>query len=159
MGYFDPFSLSRDASAEQFAFYRAAEIKHGRVCQLAVLGYIAPETYRFPLDIAPGLPCSAVPNGIAAIEAIPALGWAQIIALIGFVDFQFTTYGSAGALTNKQGIKEVDAETQTKELNNGRLAMLATLELLRHDSQHLIGGMYTEGTMSHLITGLPFIYN
>jgi hypothetical protein len=40
-------------------------------------------------------------------------------------------------------------EKQTKELQNGRLAMIAIMELLRHDSQ-------TAG--EHLITGLPFLY-
>ena len=44
---------------------------------------------------------------------------------------------------------------QTKELNNGRLAMVAILELLRHDSQMVFGGMYSG---DHLITGLPFLY-
>ena len=37
--------------------------------------------------------------------------------------------------------------------------MLAVLELLRHDAQQLVGGMYTEGAMKPLITGLPFLYN
>jgi hypothetical protein len=144
---------------DTFAFYRAAELKHGRVCQLAVLGYIAPETFRFPGEIAPGISFESIPNGIAAIEAVPALGWAQIIALIGYVDFQLTAYGSAGPFTSKAGFRETDADTATKEINNGRLAMLATLELLRHDSQQLVGGMYTEGTMSHLITGFPWLYS
>jgi hypothetical protein len=61
---------------------------------LAVFGYIATETFKFPGDIAPGISFESIPSGLAAIEAVPALGWAQIIALIGYVDFQFTTYGA-----------------------------------------------------------------
>jgi hypothetical protein len=45
---------------------------------------------------------------------------------------------------------------QTKELQNGRLAMLATLELLRHDSQNLMQPGF-DG-LNDLITGLPFLY-
>ena len=84
--------------------------------------------------------------------------------LIGFVDFSLTTKGSAGIFTNKNGFKEFTSPEEAskaanQELNHGRLAMLAVLELLRHDSQMLIGGMYAgDATMSPLITGLPFIY-
>ena len=163
-GFFDPFGLSKDLDAETFAFYRLAELKHGRVCQLAVLGYIVPEFFRFPGEIAPGVSFDSIPNGLAAIEAVPALGWFQMIFLIGYVDFGLTTEGSAEPFTNAQGIKSFKSEEEAakatnQELNHGRLAMLAILELLRHDSQMLVGGMYAgDATMSPLITGLPFLY-
>ena len=48
----------------------SAELKHGRVAQLAVLGYIVPEIYKFPGDIAPGISFASIPNGIAAILCI-----------------------------------------------------------------------------------------
>ena len=70
------------------------------MCQLAVLGYVFPEFIRFPGDIAPGLPFASVPNGLAAVEAIPALGWFQMIFLIGFVDYRLTTFGEAVPFTN-----------------------------------------------------------
>ena len=68
--YFDPLKL---AKPENFDAYRLAELKHGRVAQLAVVGYIVPEFYKFPGDIAPGISFSSIPNGVAAIEAVPAL--------------------------------------------------------------------------------------
>jgi Chlorophyll A-B binding protein len=46
---------------------------------------------------------------------------------------------------------------QTQELQHGRLAMLAILELLRHDSQNLVIPAF-DG-YDRLITGLPFLYN
>lgn len=55
-------------------------------------GYVVPEVYRFPYEVAPGLPCSEVPNGVAALDAIPALGWAQIFFAIGATDY----YGFLG---------------------------------------------------------------
>ena len=128
-------------------------MKHGRVCQLAVLGYIVPEVFKFPGDIAPGISFSSIPNGIAAIEAVPALGWLQMFFLIGSVDYYgFLVLGDTEA---KDKSPEELKVLKEKELSNGRLAMLATLELLRHDSQSLIGGMYSG---DHLITGLPFLY-
>ena len=84
VGFWDPAGLSDGISQEKFDEYRLAELKHGRVAQLAVLGYIAPETYRFGYDLVPGeLSTNDVPNGIAAINAIPFLGWAQIVAFVG----------------------------------------------------------------------------
>lgn len=90
IGYFDPLGLA--TSEETFDFYRSVEIKHGRVAMLAVVGYVVPEFYRFGYDLAPGISTNDIPNGFAAIEAVPALGWVQIVFLIGAVDY----YGFLG---------------------------------------------------------------
>lgn len=152
-GFFDPLGLSKDISAETFADYRAAELKHGRVAQLAVIGYIVPEIFKFPGEIAPGITFESIPNGIAAIEAVPSLGWAQIIGLVGLVDFRGVLI--LGDTEGKGKTAEQLAKAKLQELQHGRLAMIAILELLRHDSQQLIGGQYAG---DHLITGLPFLY-
>jgi hypothetical protein len=153
-GFFDPLGLSKNIDQETFDQYRTSELKHGRVAQLAVIGYIVPEIYRFPFDIAPGLPCSEVPNGVAAINAIPALGWAQIFFLIGAVDY----YGFLGNFDiGKPELAPEELEKRKlNELQHGRLAMLAVLELLRHDSQNLVQPGF-DG-LDKLITGLPFLY-
>ena len=52
-----------------------------------VYKYIVQETYRFDFDISPGLLCADVPNGVAVINAIPFLGWAQMIFLVVAVDY------------------------------------------------------------------------
>ncbi len=160
-GFFDPLGLSKDIDADTFAAYRMAELKHGRVAQLGVIGYIVPEIFKFPGEIAPGVTFESVPNGIAAIEAIPTLGWFQMIFAIGFVDWRLSTGQSAAPLTSDAGVKqfasfEEEEKALNQELNHGRLAMIAMLELFRHDSQMLVGGMYSD---DHLITGLPFLYN
>jgi hypothetical protein len=153
-GFFDPLGLSKDIDQEKFDQYRTAELKHGRVAQLAVIGYVVQEIYRFPFDIAPGLPCAEVPNGVAAIQAIPALGWAQIFFLVGSVDY----YGYLGDFdAGKPDLDPAEMEKrQLNELQHGRLAMLAILELLRHDSQNLVQPGF-DG-LDNLITGLPFLY-
>jgi hypothetical protein len=153
VGFFDPLGLSANIDKATFDQYRTSELKHGRVAQLAVIGYIVPEIFKFPGDIAPGVSFASIPNGVAAIDAIPALGWLQIFFLIGSVDY----YGFfiLGDTEGKGKTAEELKELTNKELNNGRLAMLAILELLRHDSQQLVGGLYAG---DHLITGLPFLY-
>lgn len=85
-GFFDPLGFCKDATPEQFARWRGVELKHGRVSMLAVIGYVVQECYRFPGEISPGLKFADVPNGLAALKAIPILGLAQILFLIGSVD-------------------------------------------------------------------------
>mmetsp|Transcript_4590 Transcript_4590/g.5286 ORF Transcript_4590/g.5286 Transcript_4590/m.5286 type:complete len:197 (+) Transcript_4590:61-651(+) len=154
-GFFDPLGLSEGIDQETFDQYRAAELKHGRVAQLAVIGYVVQESTRFPFDIAPGLPCAEVPNGVAAIDAIPSLGWAQMIFFIGAVDY----WGFLGDFdAGKPDLEPEELEKRKlQELQHGRLAMLATMELFRHDSQNLVSPGF-DG-LDNLITGLPFIYN
>eukprot|EP00804_Cyclotella_cryptica_P009807 CCRYP_016249-RA/>CCRYP_016249-RA protein AED:0.29 eAED:0.29 QI:0/0/0.5/1/0/0.5/2/256/306 len=140
-------------SKEKFDEYRTAELKHGRAAMLAVLGYIAPETYRFGFDIAPGVSTYDIPNGVAAIDYIPALGWAQIIFLIGAVDY----WGVLGDFSfGKPDLGDKEEERKLQELQHGRLAMLAFLELLRHDSQNFVSPGF-DG-YDKMITGLPFMY-
>lgn len=192
-GFFDPLGLSKDIDEETFDQYRTAELKHGRVAQLAVIGYIVPEIYRFPGEIAPGITFASIPNGVAAIDAIPALGWAQMIFLIGASAEALCTplalclhtclillsffsrcasirllgslrlgavdyWGFLGDFDiGKPDLDEEELEKrQLNELQHGRLAMLAVLELLRHDSQNTVKPMF-DG-LDHLITGLPFLY-
>ncbi len=47
-GFWDPLGLSKDIDAATFRNYREAELKHGRVAQLAVIGYLAQENFRLP---------------------------------------------------------------------------------------------------------------
>ena len=154
-GYFDPLGLANNIDQATFDQYRSAELKHGRVAMLAVCGYVVPEFYTFPGEIAPGLAFADVPHGLAALSAVPSLGWMQIFFLIGAVDY----YGFFGNYEagKPRFTPDVLARRQTQELQNGRLAMLATLELLRHDSQNLVSPGF-DG-MDKLITGLPFLYN
>ena len=154
-GFFDPLGLSANIDAATFAEYRAAELKHGRVAQLAVLGYIVPEVFKFPGEIAPGISFASIPNGVAAIQAVPALGWLQIFFLIGAVDYR--GFLILGDTEGKGKSPEELAKAKTQELQHGRLAMLAILELLRHDSQNFVTGGLSD-LPGPLITGLPFLY-
>jgi hypothetical protein len=153
LGAWDPLGLA--TTEAKFDTFRAVELKHGRVAQMAVLGYVVPEFYRFPGEVAHGVNFADVPSGVAALYGgLPPMGWVQIIMTIGFVE----TYGVLGDF--EMGKPELSGETlvkrQTQELQHGRLAMLATMELLRHDWQNFnVPGF--DG-LDNLITGLPFLY-
>merc|ERR1719160_1280095 len=45
MGFWDPAGLSADLDEGKILFYREAELKHGRVCMLAALGFLVGENF------------------------------------------------------------------------------------------------------------------
>merc|ERR1711998_829722 len=160
-GFWDPLGLSEGIDQETFDRYRTAELKHGRVAQLAVIGYLVPELIgKFPGSVGyPGMEVNFadIPNGVGALTVLPSFGSFQIAASIGFWElFGWQQGDSIGDFKfGDQYLNDSNfAEKKTKELQNGRLAMLAAAELLRHDF-YMTQGFY-EG--DHLITGLPFLY-
>merc|ERR1711897_130290 len=90
LGFWDPLGLSADGDVKSFKRRRSVEIKHGRICMLATMGYITPEiTGKLPGYLSPsqGLKFEDVPNGLGAISKVPAAGWLQILAYFGFCEF------------------------------------------------------------------------
>merc|ERR1711871_1663930 len=85
VGFFDPLGLSSDGDEETFARRRAVELKHGRVAMAAVTGYLVAEVARFPgtIDL-DGTTFASIPNGVAALGAVPLFGWVQIFLSIGY---------------------------------------------------------------------------
>lgn len=140
-----PIGLAKNADEATYKNYREAELKHGRVAMLAVFGYIFQEFFRLPggLGYNGELLFNDIPNGVGAIGAVPSFGWLQIVASIGYWEligwedkrvgdepgnFNFGTKFFGSELSGDRKI-----EYQTKELQNGRLAMLAIIELITHD--------------------------
>lgn len=85
VGFWDPLGLSAGIDEDTFKKYRTAELKHGRVAMLAVTGYIVAANARFPgtIDL-DGTSFQSIPNGVAALAAVPAFGWFQIGASAGY---------------------------------------------------------------------------
>ena len=142
VGYWDPLGLAADGDVETFNRRREVELKHGRVAMLAVTGYIMQELCRFPgaIDL-DGTTFDSIPNGIAAVGKVPSFGWLQIIfsigywELIGWEDSRASDepgdFGTGYFGKSLEG--EEKAEKLTKEIQNGRLAMLGIMALLTHD--------------------------
>merc|ERR1719305_1503102 len=143
VGFWDPAGLCKDGDAEAFKRRRVTEIKHGRICMLATMGYITPEiTGKLPGELSPsaGLKFADIPNGLAAISKVPTLGWAQIAAYFGFCEFSggFEDYksGTPGDYGWKTLTSDDPAEKQKKlaaEIANGRLAMMAIIGMFFQD--------------------------
>jgi len=147
VGYWDPLGLGKDGDADVFRRRREVEIKHGRVCMIACIGFMVTSVgYRWPGDISPstGISFEKVPAGLDAIGAVPALGWVQIFVFCGLIDFglfradpardpgDFENGGILG-VPNASG-PMTDAEGRKRKLNaelaNGRLAMVAIMGML-----------------------------
>ena len=153
-GFFDPIGLTSDIDDAKFNQYRAGEIKNGRVAMLAVIGYIVPEFVRFPGDLATGVAFADIPNGIAAINVVPSAFWITTFFCIGMVDFLNSDASGYHEIAPIPMEAEEMETRRMNEISNGRLAMLAFWELVRHDIT-----MGSDGLGDHLITGLPFLYN
>ena len=146
LGFFDPLGLVADGDQENFDRLRLVELKHGRISMLAVVGYLVQEAgVRLPgsIDLS-GHKFADIPNGYAAIEAIPYAGKLQLFALIGalevFVMRDFVGGEFPGDLRNDYfdlGWDTFSEETKlrkrTIELNQGRAAMMGILALMVHD--------------------------
>merc|ERR1719453_2265179 len=81
---FDPYGLSKIASEETLAWYRAAELKHSRVAMAAATGwaYVSSGAPLFPgvISSTTGQTFESLGrDGYAAWDAVPDAGKAQII--------------------------------------------------------------------------------
>merc|ERR1711939_1141813 len=143
VGFWDPLGFSADGDVASFKRRRSVEIKHGRICMLATMGYITPEiTGKLPGYLSPsaGLKFADIPNGLAAVSKVPTLGWAQIAAYFGFCEFSggFEDYktGTPGDYGFKV-LTSADPAEKTKklaaEIANGRLAMVAIIGMFFQD--------------------------
>eukprot|EP00953_Heterococcus_sp_UTEX-ZZ885_P004349 2855-Heterococcus_DN1.PRE.7 len=127
-GDWDPANLASKASDETLAWYRAAELKHGRVSMLAAAGFIVQGLYQLPDPVFQnGKPLDALAQVFAqrpgavyqillAIAAVEVLG-ASIQKYTEPGDLKWDPLGIA-----PETEEEFDA-LRLKELKNGRLAM------------------------------------
>eukprot|EP00179_Madagascaria_erythrocladioides_P020080 CAMPEP_0198329342 /NCGR_PEP_ID=MMETSP1450-20131203/16117_1 /TAXON_ID=753684 ORGANISM="Madagascaria erythrocladiodes, Strain CCMP3234" /NCGR_SAMPLE_ID=MMETSP1450 /ASSEMBLY_ACC=CAM_ASM_001115 /LENGTH=211 /DNA_ID=CAMNT_0044033557 /DNA_START=55 /DNA_END=690 /DNA_ORIENTATION=+ len=122
---FDPLGF---ANVFDPKFLQEAEIKHGRICMLAALGWVFPEFYHLPGEV------FSATNPLAAITKIPTFGWVQIFLGIAILEAKswHHVYMDEGEPGNygfdPLGLSKnstAAAEYADKELENGRLAMIA----------------------------------
>jgi hypothetical protein len=146
VGLFDPLGLGAKADEPTLKRYREAELTHGRVAMLAAVGFLVGEyvegsSFLFDAQISG--------PGITHLAQVPAPFWVLLTiaigasettrAEIGWVDPKDVPVAKPGLLRDDYipgnlgfdplGLKPEDPaaffELQTKELQNGRLAMLA----------------------------------
>merc|ERR1711953_524415 len=130
-----------DGDSATFMRRRETEIKHGRVCMLATMGYITPElTGKFPGMLSPsqGLTFDSIPNGLGAISKVPGLGWGQIVLYCAAVEAagannRGDTPGDFGWKLITSDDPEVKNKKLAAEIANGRLAMMAIIGMFFQD--------------------------
>merc|ERR1719247_3072742 len=150
-GFFDPVGFTKGISDEQLRWYRAAELKHGRVCMLAFTGWLVQSvnhvSFAGTIDSA-GTSFKQI-GELKFYEqwgAIPPAGRLQILSAIGLLEFvsEATTkphyvFGGDSMGPNFwpfnlwyarfEDKPEKLKMQQMKELSNGRLAMLGVASL------------------------------
>jgi hypothetical protein len=165
VGFFDPLGFAEKADEPTLKRYREAELTHGRVAMLAVVGFLVGEaveskTFLFNGEITgPAISHLAQVNPILWIFLGAGIAKAETQrAEIGWVEPKDVPFDKPGLLRDMYvpgdigfdplGLKPDDAEglkiMQTKELQNGRLAMLAAAGFL---AQELVDG---KGIFEHL---------
>ena len=160
MGFFDPLGFAAKADEKTLKRYREAEVTHGRVAMLAVLGFLVGESvegssFLFDAQITgPAISHPAqIPDGWDAL-IITMIGAAEAQrAQIGWVDPADASYDQPGLLRDDYypgdigfdplGIRPEDPEELdlmiTRELQNGRLAMLAAAGFLAQEAVDNLG--------------------
>jgi len=153
---FDPLGFSETFDVK---WLREAELKHGRVSMLAVTGWLAQSA---GLHLPGGEGVFSTTNPIDAVFTVGPNAWAQLMVGIGFLEYQNHNGKlsmvdmhddkdrEVGSFTNplygakilKGKSDEYLVDIKTKELKNGRLAMLAIGGLVH---QTIIQGSNTFG--------------
>jgi len=148
MGFFDPLGFATTVTGGKLLFYREVELKHGRVAMLASLGLLVGEQYHplFGGDI-------DVPSYMAFQQTMYQTFWPAVVAAIAIPEiFSVLTFqdpvkgrewemkldhvpGDLGfdPLSLKPKDPKKFKEMQTKELNNGRLAMIAAAGMIAQE--------------------------
>lgn len=169
VGFFDPLGFAEKATDATLQRYREAELAHGRIAMLAVIGFLVGEKVEgssFLFDASISGPA------ITHITQVPDGFWPVIIAFIGaaeasraeagWVDPADCPVDQPGLLRDDYmpgdlkfdplGLKPEDAEEfeimQTKELQHGRLAMLGAAGFL---AQEAVDG---KGIIEHFTSSL-----
>jgi len=148
--FFDPvgFAVDVDMTPGKLLFYREVELKHGRVAMLASLGLLVGEQFH-PLfggniDVPSYIAFQATPLQTFWPSVVAAIAIPEIFSVFTFENpDQDETWamkkdhkpGDLGF--DPLGLKPTDPEEltkmQTKELNNGRLAMIATAGIIAQE--------------------------
>mmetsp|Transcript_2863 Transcript_2863/g.6161 ORF Transcript_2863/g.6161 Transcript_2863/m.6161 type:complete len:208 (-) Transcript_2863:389-1012(-) len=142
---FDPLGLADLGSEETLAWFRAAELKHSRVAMLATTGYLVQAAgFHFPGMLSKDVSFESLSTmkPFDAWDAVPEAGKEQIIGAIFLAEIisesQSPHYLKGGDLPTvifpPINFSNVDAETlktkRNRELNNGRLAMIAIMSFV-----------------------------
>ena len=128
---------------------------------LAVVGHLVQQNVRLPgfIDLE-GHKFADLPNGLAGLAAVPALGLVQLVLSIGWWELKGwkqvpgSTPGDFGIPYVKSVKTEADKATKRAiELNNGRAAQVGILALAVHEQ------INNHPYIINDVLGLPYKFN
>jgi len=137
VGFFDPLGLSNGKSDEIMTMYREAELKHGRVAMAACLGW-----YVTAAGVHPAFNSALSSDPLKAAQELPTVGWLQFVLGCGAIEWLAQQikdrpgYQAGDILGASYWVDDSDegwVDYQNKEMNNGRLAMLAIMGIITQD--------------------------
>lgn len=137
MGYFDPLGLSMNKSDAVMELYREAELKHGRVAMAACLGW-----YITAAGVHPAFDSTLSSDPLEAAKQLPTVGWLQFVLGCGAIEWlaqdikKRPGYVPGDLLGAAYWVDDSDegwVDYQNKEINNGRLAMVAIMGIIVQD--------------------------
>lgn len=128
--YFDPLGFAKVGDKEGFENLRAAELKHGRVAMMAAVGAVAQTQIKFP-----GF--EDVPTNIECVITSPATyGLIALTLICGFIEISVWPQDpnkEPGNFGDPVGFGQYSREWRERELNNGRMGMIAILAIVVTD--------------------------
>jgi len=141
---FDPFGLAGE-NKESLLNMREAEIKHGRLAMLAVVGWPIAELFDRQLADAAGMPSLLTKSGESpsllngGLERVDIAFWVALVSLSGIIEIENMKMKDEKGKNYQPGDCNFDPlgllpdnrtgalEMQTKEIKHGRVAMMAIL--------------------------------
>lgn len=139
-------------------WYREIELMHGRIAQVAALGFVFPGLAHFPGNADVGLDAYAETNPLEAIGSVPHLALPQIFTFMAVLEFKrirniledgpnymvgdAQRWGQGEGRWNPFGFNytpEEYAEKQLQETKHGRVAMVGLFGLLCQASASGVG--------------------
>ena len=163
VGFFDPLNLSAGRPAGTIKLWRESELKHGRLAMIAALGFFIGETYE-DLPFFNGQISGPAIYQFQMMDDINGHFWEVVLFIIALIEGQnilggwenYKETAERGTTVTAElkadyvngdlgfdplGLKPADADAfdlmRTKELQNGRLAMLGIAGMV---AQELVSG-------------------
>mmetsp|Transcript_14878 Transcript_14878/g.19410 ORF Transcript_14878/g.19410 Transcript_14878/m.19410 type:complete len:225 (-) Transcript_14878:276-950(-) len=133
----DPLNLAETGSDETLAWFRHAEVKHGRVAMAACLGW-----YITAAGVHPAFDSTLSSDPLEAAKQLPTVGWLQFVLGCGAIEWlaqdikKRPGYVPGDLLGAAYWVDDSDegwVDYQNKEINNGRLAMVAIMGIIVQD--------------------------
>jgi len=126
LGFFDPLGFTSVGDEAGFNKLRASELKHGRVAMMASVGLVGQHFIKFP-----GF--EKTPAGLGAMGTGEGVfGFLGVFVLSALLELAWCEKEGKepGNFGDPFGVNMYNEEMRTKELSNGRFAMICVLGIL-----------------------------